>query len=311
MSKREENKIDNIRSFEERQKTREKELFRIKLIFFLFACLIIIFFFLNVKKTNDGDDSYTAFQTIEEASVSEKESDTLYGNPATDADSYDSGSAYDAISKYADSHGFDVSDYPDKLFELYEKNPEARQFVLEYPEKKDISHDIDLSEYSNCTSVPLLLQWDERWGYSEYSGTLFGLSGCGPTCLSMAAIYLLGDTSMNPLWMSGFAKDHGYSVDGSGSAWTLISEGGKELGMQVNELSLSEEIMAEKLNQGSIIICIMGPGDFTDTGHFIVLTGYSEEGFSINDPNSPSNSSKLWSYDELYTQIRCLWELSE
>ena len=31
------------------------------------------------------------------------------------------------------------------------------------------------------------------------------------------------------------------------------------------------------------IVVNVGPGDFTDTGHFMVITGYDDEGFSIND----------------------------
>ncbi|MCC8066097.1 MAG: hypothetical protein LIO94_03200, partial [Clostridiales bacterium] len=50
------------------------------------------------------------------------------------------------------------------------------------------------------------------------------------------------------------------------------------------------------------------PGDFTYTGHFIVLTGIDGDGnVTVNDPNSPSNSSKTWSLDILVPQIRSLW----
>lgn len=302
MNKTNYNNIKNINHFRKKQMARRKKIIKIKITIFILFCIILISFIINHKKIGDSRNTSTDFDTIEDEELADT---VFYGSSGLN--NYDD---YNSISDYAALHNYDISEYPDILFELFEKNPEARQFVLEYPEKKDISYDIDLSEYSNCNTVPLLMQWDERWGYTEYSGNLFGLSGCGPTCLSMAAIYLLGDTSMNPLWMADFSMEHGYSVEGSGSAWTLISEGGKELGMSVRELSLSETIMADELNQGHIIICIMGPGDFTDSGHFIVLTGYTEEGFTINDPNSVANSEKIWSYDELSWQIRCLWALS-
>ena len=140
------------------------------------------------------------------------------------------------LRQYARAHGISVSEYPEKLIDLYQRNPETEQFVFEYPLVKDNPPSDDLSGL-DTSSVPLLMQWDQRWGYGEYAGNLFGLSGCGPTCLSMAAIYLTGDTSMTPRWMGEFAASHGYAVEGSGSAWALFSEGGKELGFDLSKLN--------------------------------------------------------------------------
>lgn len=211
------------------------------------------------------------------------------------------------IAGYANKNGYYLRDYTEDLIALYEKNEEARQFVLDYPLKKDMEFDIDLSEYGNTDTVPLFMQWDERWGYSEYAGRVLGISGCGPTCLSMVSVYLTKDTSQNPKWMAEFATENGYYENGSGSKWTLMSEGARQLGLNVRELSLDEESMAENLAAGNPIICILGPGDFTDSGHFIVLTGYRDGGFVVNDPNSSANSRKLWTLEELRSQIRALW----
>ncbi len=211
------------------------------------------------------------------------------------------------IAEYANKNGYYLRDYTEDLIALYEKNEEARQFVLDYPLKKDMDFDIDLSEYSNTDTVPLFMQWDDRWGYSEYAGKVLGISGCGPTCLSMVSVYLTKDTSKNPKWMAEFATEKDYYENGSGSKWTLMSQGAQQLGLNVRELSLDEERMAENLEAGHPIICILGPGDFTDSGHFIVLTGYRDGGFAVNDPNSLANSRKIWTFEELRGQIRALW----
>lgn len=42
----------------------------------------------------------------------------------------------------------------------------------------------------------------------------------------------------------------------------------------------------------------------------IVLTGYTDEGFTLNDPNSVKNSGHVWSYEELAWQIRKIWKFS-
>ena len=211
------------------------------------------------------------------------------------------------IADFAKEHDLELDAWPDSLIELLEKNPDAEDFVLNYPIKKDLSYDIDLREYINKSNVPLLLQWDERWGYTKYGDNIMGLSGCGPTCLSMVCIYLLNDPQYTPRYIADFAEQYGYCVPGNGSAWTLISEGGKELGLDVIEIPLDEDRIIRNLEVGNPIICIMGPGDFTTSGHYIVLTGYVDGKIKVNDPNSPTKSEKLWDYDEIKDQIRNLW----
>lgn len=213
----------------------------------------------------------------------------------------------DGIADYAGRHDIPVSDWPDELLKLYDQNPEARDFVLGYPENRDREFTIDLSEYAHTDHVPLLMQWDERWGYTRYAGELFGLSGCGPTCLSMVAIYLTGDTSLDPKKMGDFAAENGYVSWGNGTSWTLFSEGAAELGLDSTELPLDEQRIINNLEVGNPVVCVMGPGDFTTTGHFIILTGLEDGKFTVNDPNRRANSEKLWGYDEIKDQIRNLW----
>ena len=198
-------------------------------------------------------------------------------------------------------------EYQEDLLELLEKNPETREYVASYSEKKGTYELSPLEEYKNCREVPLLLQWDERWGYYEYGDGLMGWTGCGPTCLSMVAIYLLHDTEMTPLWMANYSLQNGYCVSGSGTAWGLMSDGARALGLSVRELPLNERTIAEYLQAGNPIICSMGPGDFTDNGHFIVLTDWEDGMVTINDPNSEINSSKQWAFEDIKGQIKNLW----
>lgn len=212
------------------------------------------------------------------------------------------------VMDYAKENKLSYQDYPKSLIELLERNPETEKFVLEYPTAKDLEYTIDLSEYSRDT-VPLFLQWDQRWGYIQYGSDVAGLTGCGPVCLSMAAYYLTGSDAYSPDKMITFASENGYYVSGSGSSWTLISEGGVKLGFDVTELPLDEDRIRANLEVGNPIICVMGPGDFTTSGHFIVLTGWKDGYIRINDPNSIANSEKLWTYDQIAGQIRNLWAI--
>ena len=199
----------------------------------------------------------------------------------------------------------------DVLVELLERNPETEDFVLHYPLNRKKVVAVDLSAYEGINGVPLFLQWDPQWGCLEYGGKCAALTGCGPVCLSMAAYYLTGDKAYSPDKMIGFAKKGGYYAPGSGSSWTLISEGGVELGFEVTELPLVKSRIFRELEAGWPIICAMGKGDFTTSGHFIVLTGVEDGLLRVNDPNSRANSEKLWKFEAIEGQFRNLWVIQK
>ncbi|MCI8483168.1 MAG: C39 family peptidase [Lachnospiraceae bacterium] len=192
---------------------------------------------------------------------------------------------------------------------MLEKNEEAYEFVKGYPNRAAyMGKEIDLTKDCPAGEVPLLLQWDMRWGYDLYGGDMIGTAGCGPTCLTMAYLYLTGDISMNPRKMAEYAYDSGFYTE-AGTSWDFFTLGTADLGLNGTELSLSEIQMKSALDNGELVICSMRPGDFTTTGHFILLRGYDEKGFYVNDPNSRKNSEKQWSFDRLSGQIKCLWRI--
>ena len=213
----------------------------------------------------------------------------------------------DIIDAFAAKQGLSRKEWPQELVDLLERNPDTEEFVLNYPSKKDLIYEIDLSDSLNGETVPLFMQWDERWGYTIYGSNVMGLTGCGPTCLSMVLVHLLQDVSLTPRYVADFAEENRYYVDGSGSKWSLISEGGEKLGLDITELPLDENRIKKNLEIGNPVICIMGPGDFTTAGHYIVLIGVEDDKFVVNDPNIKTNSGRLWSYDEIKGQIKNLW----
>lgn len=197
---------------------------------------------------------------------------------------------------------------PQSLIDLYERNKEARQFVLDYEKNKDKHEAIDISKEVRDGEIPLFLQWDERWGYETYGDDYMAVTGCGPTALSMVYTGLTGDTSLNPYEMAKLAQNNGYYVNGSGSSWNMMLGLASQIGLDANEISLDENSIKKELSAGNPIICIMGPGDFTTSGHFIVLTGITDDGkVQVNDPNSVKNSQKTWELDRIMSQMRDLW----
>ena len=210
------------------------------------------------------------------------------------------------VKAYSEKMHISYGRYPQSLIDLLERNPETQDFVLNYPFRKEVAY--DLSQFGR-EQVPLFLQWDPNWGYETYGSDCIGITGCGPTCLAMVGYYLTGSQDMNPASIAAFAQENGYYAEGYGSSWTLISQGGEELGLTVTELPLVKKKLVTALAEGKPIILAMGEGDFTTTGHYIVLTGVEEGAFKVNDPNSRKNSQRLWTYEELEPQIRNIWAI--
>lgn len=198
--------------------------------------------------------------------------------------------------------------YTQDLLALLERHPDALDFVEGYPWHKD-DEPADTIGPVEKGSFPLLLQWDARWGYTRYGNDILAITGCGPTCLAMAAAGLTGDDTITPARVAAAAETAGYWGD-SGTSWELMRTGCGAWGLTSRELPLSETEVRGALAQGQPVICSVRPGDFTTTGHFILLAGQEEGGIRVNDPNSPQNSEKLWDWATLEPQIRNLWAFS-
>lgn len=81
-----------------------------------------------------------------------------------------------------------MDQYPEALLNNLCCNPNMLDFALGYQENYDTTS--GTLEASELDGIPLFIQWDKRWGYDAYGNDVIGLSGCGPTCLSMIVIGL-------------------------------------------------------------------------------------------------------------------------
>ena len=93
------------------------------------------------------------------------------------------------------------------------------------------------------------------------------------------------DESYTPDKIAAYSVENGYYVEGNGTSWALMEDLPKLYGIKVSSISSSANNMRAVLDNGGIIICAMGKGDFTISGHYIVIYGYDNEGFMVNDPN--------------------------
>lgn len=158
--------------------------------------------------------------------------------------------------------------------------------------------------------VPYLYQIDQQWANAPYAGSTVEEAGCGPTCLAMAYIAATGNRDYDPAKLAQFSEQNGFVEEGL-TTWTLMTDGAQRLGLNSQELPADARQVASAVGEGHPVILTVGPGDFTSTGHFVVVAGVADDGnWIIRDPNSPQRSQQTWDPQQVLSQCRNLWEIS-
>lgn len=131
---------------------------------------------------------------------------------------------------------------------------------------------------------------DASYGY----GTTIAETGCGPTAMAMV-ISTLTDKEVTPIDAANWSLDHGYRCYGNGTYWSYFDAYAKENGLECTQSSINADSITANLKEGNPVIISVGPGTFTKNGHFIVLTGMTDDGqITVADPNSEERSSKTY-----------------
>lgn len=200
--------------------------------------------------------------------------------------------------------------YPDSLLKNLANNPEMVSFVANYPNLSANTPEGGIQSAELKEKCPLFLQWDERWGAVSYGDeSIIAVSGCGPTALSMVIVGLKHNQEATPDALAAFAMNNGYYMSGTGTKWSLMTEGAAKYGIDSEIIETEQDIMEQSLDEGGFLICSMGKGDFTNSGHFIVIYDYDKEGFKINDPFCLYRSKQVWTYKQIENQIKNIWVL--
>ncbi|WP_141499736.1 C39 family peptidase [Paenibacillus luteus] len=159
---------------------------------------------------------------------------------------------------------------------------------------------------SGHTEVVYYNQLDSRWADTMYgiSGTI-GEAGCGPTSLAMV-VSTLTDMLIDPVSMSDWSYQNGYRAEGNGSYHSLIPEGGKHFGLQVEGVQKKDsQKIIDALSSGKLVITIMSKGHFTSSGHFLVLRGVTEDGkLLVADSASKKRSQQEWDLSLIVREAR-------
>lgn len=211
-------------------------------------------------------------------------------------------SEFDRVKAYAKTHN-----YPLSVIELLDKNEETIDFVKNYEKKKNQKAAKNIGVKVKKGTIPSLIQWDERWGYTRYGTSIIAVSGCGPTCMSMVVSGLTGNTKVTPARMAAYSMKNNLIDEDNNTYWEFMEKAAQHWGLTCREGMLEKAQMKAELKKGHPVICSVGPGNFTKNGHFIVLVGWKDGRIKVNDPFSRANTKKLWSYETIARQAKAMW----
>lgn len=204
------------------------------------------------------------------------------------------------IAQHPEAYAGDGGAVQVKLLKLAANEPAAFSYVRSYPDKYPMAKPAAGKINTVATggrNIPRFYQWDAIWGYTTYSGAAFGLTGCAPTALAMVYQGLTGDNSLSPYDMAEMAEEDGYMTDEEGTIGSFFVDEAHALGLSVQSIDVTEDALKEALQSQQVVVANFGPGDFTEHGHYVVLTGATQDGMIImNDPYSEERSNKTWDY---------------
>lgn len=202
-----------------------------------------------------------------------------------------------------------ANEIPSYLIRLAVMHPESIPYVAGYQTRK-LNQPINIDNYYTPGKIPLFEQFDKQWGYDFYGTGPLATDGCGPTALAMVVVGLTGNTSINPKVVADYSVNHGGYIDNQGSTWDLMTGVASHFGVDGTQIPESEVI--SELKAGHPVIVNVGPGLFTLTGHYMVLTGVTPDGkITLNDPDSIKYSQETWNFNQIAQSAKAFWSYSK
>jgi hypothetical protein len=162
----------------------------------------------------------------------------------------------------------------------------------------------------NGSSMPIVYMSQsggQPWSNMPFGGGTIATSGCSVTSLAMVLSYLKSDVDSSG-WVypsdivAAIAERYGnYNrfYAGDGQSWDIFPA---VAGMyQVSCNAISSASIIRELAAGKPVIMSCRPSEFTSKGHFIVLSGLTEDGYvMVNDPNAAHSSYSFKKYSISY-----------
>ena len=207
--------------------------------------------------------------------------------------------------------------YSDYWLNMMYTDSESRfDFAYNYAFNKDNYKSMSFTdEELNCDEVPAIYMDDLRWSY-ELDG-IVRTKGCAAASITMANLYLNHNSDVDPVKVINYADEIGHyglgGIDQEGVSDILDNFGltsdeyvfDKDNGEKVTESELRSAVDTE---EAVVIAAVQGE---TFGNHSLIIRGYDENGFYINDPAGPERTAVQWDFEVFENELVRYWVVSK
>ena len=194
--------------------------------------------------------------------------------------------------------------YFDKGFEL----------AYNYPFMKDNYKNMAFTdEELNSAEIPAVYMEDPRWVYEDPS---IESQGCVAVALTMANLYLNHNSDADPIKIINYADEIGqFSLGGieQEGISDIIEHFGMTSEEHIFDVENGERISESELKSAvdtEEAVLMVGLRGETFGSHVLIVKGYDDNGFYINDPADPENTAVQWDFEVFENELVRYWVIT-
>lgn len=168
------------------------------------------------------------------------------------------------------------------------------------------------------------LQTDSKWANHSYAvpgeRSTIGSAGCGPTCAAMVLDTMVEDKHYDPVYACDWAVKKGYKALNQGTYYSFFKAFFAAHTIECQQLNWANmykqpltylnvhEKAKNFVQKGWYLIALMKAGNWTKSGHFILVWDWDEK-VRILDPNSKASNRLNADENTFMREVAYYWAI--
>lgn len=200
--------------------------------------------------------------------------------------------------------------YPEEWFKMLYSDEEF-EFAYNYPFMQDSYENMSFTEEELNSSAPALYMDDPRWAYENLRIRDFG---CAALSVTMANLAVRHNSEADPVKVMDYSMEMGYyglgGIDSSAvyDILTYFGLSAEEHFFDRDNRITEAELRSAVDTENSVVMAAVNGGTFGN--HALIIRGYDENGFYVNDPADRENTEAVWDFSVFENELTYYWLIS-
>lgn len=203
--------------------------------------------------------------------------------------------------------------YPQSWFDML-YNDATFEMAYSYPFKKDNYQKMSFTDEELNSDFPAVYMNDERWIYEDYS---IKNQGCAAVTITMANLAVRHNSDVDPIKVINYADEMGWYGFGGvdqDSVSKILEHFGLNADEHIFDIENGEKVTEAELKaavdtEGAAVMAAVNGETFGR--HALIIRGYDENGFYINDPANPEKTAAQWDFDVFENELVYYWIITD